>query len=105
MNEIQLAAMADELEKIAGISSFIGKGITALRLAPKMSLKSHGTALSNLWKRGVEGHEGNLKRLWEGAKSIAKSPYGNAAGTATLGGLAAYGGYKATIGRDGQRRR
>jgi hypothetical protein len=107
IDDVTVRAFTDEIEKISGIGSFISKGVKALKLAPHTSLKQHGAAVSNLWRGGSKalGSTGNPKGFLGGAKALWKSPYGHAAGTAALGGTAAYGGYKMMAGDGGRRRR
>lgn len=97
MDDRRLASMADELQKIAGIGSFLTGGIKTLgRLAGKGAQK---VSLRGLHRHGSMAYRkagGGLA----GAKAYLGSPVGQAATTAGIGGLAGYGGYKATIGRD-----
>jgi hypothetical protein len=110
-NEIAAAAFADELEKIAqatmekqaGLGSFVMRGIKGWQGAAAKASKaaqglkggrtwgSHLDVMKKLYTRGAKQGGG----WWGGVKGVAKSPYGAMAGTAGLGGLAAYGGYRA----------
>jgi hypothetical protein len=97
--EITEAAFLDELGQIkeAGVGSFLTGGIKTLgRLG--------GKGGSKISLKGLKRHAGMAYRKagggWEGAKAVMKSPAGQAATVAGLGGLAGYGAYKGTIGRD-----
>lgn len=112
MNEIMTAAFFKELENIqkeAGLGSFLIKGIKGLggvgktvkELGVRGALKQHGKGVKGAWKRGVSpvGAEGPKRGgWWEGAKEVARTPEAAMAGTAGLGGLAAYGAGKAVLG-------
>jgi hypothetical protein len=101
-NQIVIAACADELEKIAGIGNFLIKGIKGWQGA------FSGAANAAKGIKGAKSwgsHVGTIKKLygqgaskggwWGGVKRVARSPYGAMGATAGIGGLAAYGGYKA----------
>lgn len=115
-NAIVVAAFEDELskiatvelEKVAGIGDFLMKGIRGWGAAAKGARAaaagvkgakgwgSHFGSIGKLYQQGA-----NKGGIWGGVKRVAQSPYGAMAGTAGIGGLAAYGGYKALGG--GQR--
>jgi hypothetical protein len=102
MNEQIMRAFADEMETIqkeAGIGSFLASGFKGLGTVGKRSLSQHGDILKKLWARGQRGGGGT----WGSIKQIAKSPYGRMGAAAGLTGLAGYGAYKATLGRDRRR--
>ncbi len=105
LDPVVVSAMTDEFEKISGIGSFISKGVAALKLMPHASLKQHGAAISNIWKRGYGAlKSGGHGSIGGGLSTLAHSPYSHAAGTAGLGGLATYGAYK-MLNRRPQRQR
>lgn len=117
-DEITMAAFSDEIEKIAqaemekaaGIGDFFMKGIKGWQSAARGAAQAakhpgvvrRGATQGKSWG----SHFGTIKKMyqqgankgggvWGGVKRVAKSPYGAMAGTAGVGGLAAYGGYKA----------
>jgi len=112
MNEIMSAAFFDELDQIqkeAGLGSFLIKGIKGLGKAKagvkdvgiRKTLGQHGRNIQSAWKRGTShvGAEGPKKGgFWGGVKEVAGTPEAAMAGTVGLGGLAAYGGGKALFG-------
>lgn len=101
MDEQTMKAFADEMEKISGIGSFLASGFRSLGTIGKRSWGQHKDILKKLWERGQRGGGGT----WGGIKQIAKSPYGRMGAAAGLTGLAGYGAYKATLGRDRQQPR
>lgn len=117
-DEIEKIAQA-EMEKAAGIGDFLIKGIKGWQSAARQAAKaatpagvaaqaagsarkvgrtwgSHPGLIKKIYQKGArQGGEG-IKGVWGGVKRVAKSPYGAMAGTAGVGGLAAYGAYKAS---------
>jgi len=96
MTEQMLRAFAEEvaeIQKEAGVGSFLAKGFKGLgsavsgarRVGAGTALKRHGGAIKGLWQKG-------------GLKALGKSGYGSMAAATGVGGLAAYGGYKALGG-------
>jgi hypothetical protein len=108
-DELEKIGMA-ELEKTAGIGSFLMKGIKGWQGAAKGAAQAAKGAGGRTWG----SHLGSIKKMyqqgakkggmWGGVKRVAKSPYGAMAGTAGVGGLAAYGGLNAISGGGGQLR-
>lgn len=83
-----MAAYADEMRKLGGIGTFIGRG-----------LKQLGALGGLAKKKGLSGLGGSLKEYYKrhGAGGLARK---FAPGAAVLGGggLAAYGAGRATFG-------
>jgi hypothetical protein len=92
------------MSALGAIPSMLSRGGGALRSwagqarrqgVGKM-LQSRGKSISRLYQQGAQaaGKGGAPAGWWGGVKQVARSPYGAAAGTLGLGGLAATGGYK-----------
>lgn len=107
-NDITMNAFHDELEKLGGLGKFLMKGVRGWQSAigragassgkRQLTLGKHKGLVKKLYTRGAKDGGGVLG----GIKGVARSPYGAMAGTAGIGGLAAYGGYKA-LGGGGHR--
>ena len=109
-NEIATSAFEDELEKIAasdmekmsGLGDFLVKGIKGWQWAGRGAAR----AAEGVGRRTWSSHPGLIKKIYQkgakkdgwigGIRNVAKSRYGAMGGTAGLGALAAYGGYKAS---------
>ncbi len=99
-DDVTMRAFDDELEKIAGLGSFISKGLRGWKNVAKGASK----ASQGEGKRTWGSHLGTIKKMYQkgaargdagvmgGIKNVARSRYGAMAGTAGIGGLAAYGG-------------
>jgi hypothetical protein len=87
-----------EIEKrafVGGLGRMITGGVKILgRLGAKGAQKA---TLPGLWRHGRMAY-GKAGGGWKGLKAMGAAPIGQAAGTAGLGGLAAYGGYKTVAG-------
>lgn len=99
INDVMMRGMLSELEQIktAGLGSFVTKGVEKLRSIPKQGLGVHWGKMKNIYHAGstAVNKDGVARGMMGGAKKLWRSPYGAAAGTLGLGGLAGYGAYKA----------